>query len=63
MNAVACATPVRTAHPRLHIASRPSVADDDTPPFFARFSRDGKILVLQTPTTEETYTAEPFTDD
>ena len=49
--------------PRLQIRPRLAAADDDTPPFFAHFSRDGRTLILHTPDTRESYTAAPRQSD
>jgi hypothetical protein len=50
--------PEKQPHPPcLHVRPRPPVADDDAPPFFVRFSPDGKTLELLTPATHERYCA------
>ncbi len=43
--------------PRLHVLPRQHSPDDDAPPFFVRFSHDGKTLELLTPATRECYRA------
>lgn len=45
--------------PHLHVAPRERHQDDDAPPFFVHFERDGKAMVLTTPDTRESYFAAP----
>ena len=45
--------------PRLQILPRLATADDDSPPFFVHFSRDGRTIILHTPDTLESYTTSP----
>jgi hypothetical protein len=49
-----------TAANRLHVAPRERRQDDDTPPFFVHFERDGKAMILITPDTRESYFASPL---
>ncbi len=63
MNSVDCASPTGPGLARIHIAPRPHMPGHETTRFFAHFSPDGKVLVLQTPTTQETYSAEPAAGD
>lgn len=57
MDSAARASETCQLQPRLHIRPRHQRVDDDTPPFFVRFTPDGKSFELFTPTTRESYAA------
>ncbi len=59
MNLVDRTATTSPALARVHIAPRLYTPGPETTPFFAHFSHDGKVLVLETPTTQETYSAAP----
>ncbi len=59
MNAVESRPEISRAQPALRVVPRQHPPDEDAPPFFAQFSRDGRTLVLLTPATRETYLAQP----
>ncbi len=57
MDAAHCFT--ENSAPHLLVAPRERHQEDDTPPFFVHFERDGQAMVLTTPNTRESYFAAP----
>ena len=58
MEVANCPSENATARPRVVFRERHQ--DDDAPPFFVHFERDGKALTLLTPATREDYFAAPL---
>ena len=59
MDPADCSADNSVSSPRFRVLPRLHSADDDAPPFFVQFSRDGRSLELLTPNTRENYSAVP----
>lgn len=59
MDPADCSAENSVPTPRFRVLPRFHSPDDEAPPFFVQFARDGKSLELLTPVSRESYSAVP----